>query len=189
MRMPRGCGARRAGCRINFSTTADLRCGRERGVSGPGPGTAARRGAHRLKFGMKMDEQRRGAVRIRAAAVEDSLRRLATDRIDLYNCTSPISKCPSSKRWVRWTTWYARERCARLAPRIFRAINCAHLSRAYSRPAHPAFDDGHFEIGLVQLVRSMRSVASRRNCLDRRRTYSGRRRAAASSIFMPNLRR
>jgi aryl-alcohol dehydrogenase-like predicted oxidoreductase len=47
------------------------------------------------KFGMKMDEQRRGArpeyVR---RAVEDSLRRLGTDRIDLYQLHQPDPEVP-----------------------------------------------------------------------------------------------
>lgn len=47
------------------------------------------------KFGMKMDEQRRGAKPdyIRRAA-EDSLRRLGTDRIDLYQLHQPDPETP-----------------------------------------------------------------------------------------------
>ncbi len=47
------------------------------------------------KFGMKMDEQRRGASPDYVKrAVEDSLKRLGTDRIDLYQLHQPDASVP-----------------------------------------------------------------------------------------------
>jgi aryl-alcohol dehydrogenase-like predicted oxidoreductase len=81
---------------INFFDTADIYGG---GASeeflGRALGADRNRAVIASKFGMKMDEQRRGArpdyVR---RAVEDSLRRLGTDRIDLYQLHEPDPSTP-----------------------------------------------------------------------------------------------
>ncbi|MEO7217768.1 MAG: aldo/keto reductase [Gemmatimonadaceae bacterium] len=84
---------------INFFDTADIYGGG--GVSEEFLGRAL--GSHRAtvvvatKFGMKMDEQRRGARPdyVKQAA-EDSLRRLGTDYIDLYQLHEPDPAVPIS---------------------------------------------------------------------------------------------
>jgi aryl-alcohol dehydrogenase-like predicted oxidoreductase len=81
---------------INFFDTADIYGG---GQSEEFLGRALKERRNGVliatKFGMKMDEQRHGArpeyVR---QAVEDSLRRLGTDRIDLYQQHQPDSEVP-----------------------------------------------------------------------------------------------
>jgi aryl-alcohol dehydrogenase-like predicted oxidoreductase len=81
---------------IHFFDTADIYGG---GASeeflGRALGAERNRAVIASKFGMKMDEQRRGAkpdyVR---RAVEDSLRRLGTDRIDLYQLHEPDPSTP-----------------------------------------------------------------------------------------------
>jgi aryl-alcohol dehydrogenase-like predicted oxidoreductase len=81
---------------INFFDTADIYGG---GQSEEFLGRALKEQRNGVliatKFGMKMDEQRHGArpeyVR---QAVEDSLRRLGTDRIDLYQQHQPDSEVP-----------------------------------------------------------------------------------------------
>jgi aryl-alcohol dehydrogenase-like predicted oxidoreductase len=81
---------------INFFDTADI-YGAGASEEFLGLALGPRRGEVLIasKFGMKMDEQRRGArpeyVR---RAVEDSLRRLATDRIDLYQLHQPDLEVP-----------------------------------------------------------------------------------------------
>jgi aryl-alcohol dehydrogenase-like predicted oxidoreductase len=81
---------------INFFDTADIYGG---GASEEflGGALGPRRGEVLIatKFGMKMDEQRRGArpEYVRRAA-EDSLRRLGTDHIDLYQLHQPDAEVP-----------------------------------------------------------------------------------------------
>src|SRR2546421_4161948 len=81
---------------INFLDTADIY---GNGQSEQFLGEALRGRWNRVviatKFGSKMDDQREGAKPdyIRRA-VEDSLRRLATDRIDLYQLHRPDPKTP-----------------------------------------------------------------------------------------------
>lgn len=82
---------------INFFDTADIYGGGGRSEEFLGRAL----GAHRsdvliaTKFGMQMDEQRTGArpEYVRAAA-EDSLRRLGTDHIDLYQLHQPDPSVP-----------------------------------------------------------------------------------------------
>lgn len=81
---------------INFFDTADI-YGAGASEEFLGRALGSRRGEVLIatKFGMKMDEQRRGAspdyVR---RAVEDSLQRLGTDRIDLYQLHQPDPAVP-----------------------------------------------------------------------------------------------
>jgi aryl-alcohol dehydrogenase-like predicted oxidoreductase len=117
---------------INFFDTADI-YGAGQSEEFLGRALGARRGEVLIatKFGMKMDEQRRGArpEYVRQAA-EDSLRRLGTDRIDLYQLHQPdrgSSHRGNAGRAGR--AWCAPARCARLAVRISRAINCARRRR------------------------------------------------------------
>ncbi|MGA3042869.1 MAG: aldo/keto reductase [Bryobacteraceae bacterium] len=81
---------------INFFDTADI-YGAGASEEFLGLALGARRGDVLIatKFGMKMDEQRRGArpEYVRQAA-EDSLRRLGTDRIDLYQLHQPDADVP-----------------------------------------------------------------------------------------------
>ena len=81
---------------INFFDTADI-YGAGASEEFLGRALGSRRGEILIasKFGMKLDEQRRGArpeyVR---RAVEDSLQRLGTDRIDLYQLHQPDPEVP-----------------------------------------------------------------------------------------------
>ena len=81
---------------INFFDTADI-YGAGASEEFLGRALGARRGSVLIasKFGMRMDEQRHGArpeyVR---RAVEDSLRRLGTDHIDLYQLHQPDLEVP-----------------------------------------------------------------------------------------------
>src|SRR5438067_6231705 len=81
---------------INFFDTADI-YGGTKSEEFLGRALAARRNEAIIatKFGMKVDEQRQGArpeyVR---QACEDSLRRLGTDRIDLYQLHRPDPDVP-----------------------------------------------------------------------------------------------
>ncbi|MGA2743031.1 MAG: aldo/keto reductase [Bryobacteraceae bacterium] len=81
---------------INFFDTADI-YGAGASEEFLGRALSSRRGEILIasKFGMKLDEQRRGArpeyVR---RAVEDSLQRLGTDRIDLYQLHQPDPEVP-----------------------------------------------------------------------------------------------
>jgi aryl-alcohol dehydrogenase-like predicted oxidoreductase len=81
---------------INFFDTADIYGG---GQSEEFLGRALKERRNNVliatKFGMKMDEQRHGArPEYLRQAVEDSLRRLGTDRIDLYQQHQPDPDVP-----------------------------------------------------------------------------------------------
>jgi len=83
------------------------------------------------KFGMKVDEQRQGArpeyVR---AALEDSLRRLKTDRIDLYQLHQPDPTVPIAD------TLGALDAAVRAGK--VREIGCSNFSAAQLREAEAA---------------------------------------------------
>ena len=87
---------------INFFDTADIY---DTGNSEEylGRALAGRRSEAVIatKFGMKFDETRHGASAeyVRRAA-EDSLRRLGTDYIDLYQLHQPDPSTPLPKRWA-----------------------------------------------------------------------------------------
>ncbi len=81
---------------INFFDTADIY---GHGQSEEFMGRALSERRHEVllatKFGMKLDDQRQGAKpEYIRRAVEDSLRRLATDRIDLYQIHKPDPETP-----------------------------------------------------------------------------------------------
>ena len=81
---------------INFFDTADIYgAGQSEEFLGAALGQRRREVIIATKFGMKMDEQRKGArpeYVLRAA--EDSLRRLGTDYIDLYQLHQPDPEVP-----------------------------------------------------------------------------------------------
>ena len=95
------------------------------------------------KFGMKVDEQRQGArpdyVR---QALEDSLRRLRTDRIDLYQLHQPDPAVPIAD------TLAALVEAVRAGK--VREIGCSNFSSAQLREAEAAVRDGAARFVSVQ---------------------------------------
>lgn len=95
------------------------------------------------KFGMKMDEQRRGArpeyVR---QAVEDSLRRLRTDRIDLYQLHQPDPDVPIAD------TLGALDQLVRAGK--VREIGCSNFTGDQLRAAESAVPPGGARFVSVQ---------------------------------------
>jgi aryl-alcohol dehydrogenase-like predicted oxidoreductase len=102
-----------------------------------GPALTGRRDQAVLatKFGMKVDEQRQGAhpdyVR---AALDDSLRRLQTDRIDLYQLHQPDAAVPIAD------TLGALNDAAQAGK--VREIGCSNFSAAQMRAAEAAAKGG-----------------------------------------------
>jgi aryl-alcohol dehydrogenase-like predicted oxidoreductase len=117
---------------INFLDTADI-YGGTRSEEYLGHALAGRRDRVVLatKFGMAVDEQRRGArpdyVR---RALEDSLRRLKTDRIDLYQLHQPDPEVPIAD------TLAALDELVQAGK--VREIGCSNFSAAQLRDAHAA---------------------------------------------------
>jgi aryl-alcohol dehydrogenase-like predicted oxidoreductase len=95
------------------------------------------------KFGMKMDEQRQGAhpgyVR---RAIEDSLRRLRTDRIDLYQLHQPDPSVPIAD------TLGALDELVKAGK--VREIGCSNFSPAQLREAEAAVGPGGARFVSVQ---------------------------------------
>ena len=95
------------------------------------------------KVGMKVDEQRQGArpdyVR---QALEDSLRRLRTDRIDLYQLHQPDPAVPIAE------TLEALDEAVRAGK--VREIGCSNFSAAQLREAQAAVRDGAARFVSVQ---------------------------------------
>ncbi|HEX6748794.1 MAG TPA: aldo/keto reductase [Longimicrobium sp.] len=95
------------------------------------------------KFGMKMDEQRHGArpdyIR---HAVEDSLRRLRTDRIDLYQLHTPDETVPIAD------TLAALDELVRAGK--VREIGCSNFSAAQLHEAADAVRPGAARFASVQ---------------------------------------
>jgi len=132
---------------VNFLDTAD--------IYGPGGlseeylGRALSEGGRRdrvvlaSKFGMKMDEQRQGAhpgyVR---RAIEDSLRRLRTDRIDLYQLHQPDPSVPVAD------TLGALDELVKAGK--VREIGCSNFSPAQLREAEAAVGPGGARFVSVQ---------------------------------------
>ena len=121
---------------INFFDTADI-YGAGQSEEFLGRALAARRGEALIatKFGMKMDEQRRGArpEYVRQAA-EDSLRRLGTDRIDLYQLPQPDAEVPIAE------TLGALDDLVRAGK--VREIGCSNFSGDQLRAAGAAVREG-----------------------------------------------
>src|SRR5579872_2598523 len=95
------------------------------------------------KFGMKVDERRQGArpEYVRRAA-EDSLRRLGTDRIDLYQLHRPDPSVPIAD------TLEALDGLVRAGK--VRAIGCSNFSRAQLIEARAATKSGAARFVSVQ---------------------------------------
>ena len=115
---------------IDLFDTADI-YGRGQSETFLGRALGTRRGEAVIatKFGMRMDDERRGAhpdyVR---RAVEDSLRRLGTDRIDLYQIHEPDPAVPIAD------TLGALDDLVRAGK--VREIGCSNFSPAQLREAH-----------------------------------------------------
>ena len=129
---------------INFFDTADIYGG---GQSEEFLGRALGRRRDEVliatKFGMRMDEQRRGArpeyVR---QAVKDSLRRLGTDRIDLYQLHQPDPQTPVAE------TLGALDELVRAGK--VREIGCSNFSEEQLRAAGAAVREGAARFAGVQ---------------------------------------
>jgi aryl-alcohol dehydrogenase-like predicted oxidoreductase len=95
------------------------------------------------KFGMKVDEQRQGArpAYVRAA-LDDSLKRLQTDRIDLYQLHQPDPSVPIAD------TLGALDQAVRAGK--VREIGCSNFSAAQLREAEAAVRDGAARFVSVQ---------------------------------------
>lgn len=119
---------------INFFDTADI-YGQGQSEEYLGRAVAGRRDQVVIasKFGMKMDENRRGAhpdyIR---RAVEDSLTRLGTDYIDYYQLHTPDSQVPIAD------TLGALEELAERG--LVREIGCSNFSVAQLQEAQSAAD-------------------------------------------------
>jgi aryl-alcohol dehydrogenase-like predicted oxidoreductase len=120
------------GAGINFFDTADIYGGGEsEEFLGRALGTRRRGVVVATKFGMKMDERRRGArpEYVRQAA-EDSLRRLGTDYIDLYQLHQPDPETPIAE------TLGALDELVKAGK--VREIGCSNFSAAQLREAAAA---------------------------------------------------
>ncbi len=95
------------------------------------------------KFGMAVDDRRKGAkpAYVRQA-LEDSLRRLATDRIDLYQLHQPDSSTPISETLGALDDLVAAGK--------IREIGCSNFSAAQLREAHAAVASGAARFVSVQ---------------------------------------
>ena len=96
------------------------------------------------KFGMQVDEQRKGgrSPSTCAARLEDSLRRLGTDRIDLYQLHQPDPETPIAD------TLGALDELVRAGK--VREIGCSNFSAEQLREAEAAADGGGARFVSVQ---------------------------------------
>ena len=95
------------------------------------------------KFGMPVDKERRGAKPDYVhRALEDSLRRLGTDRVDLYILHAPDPDTPIAD------TLEALDACVQAGKA--RQIGCSNFSAAQLRQAHQAVADGAARFVCVQ---------------------------------------
>jgi len=121
---------------INFFDTADIYgAGASEEFLGLALGPRREHVLIATKFGMKMDEQRHGArpEYVRQAA-EDSLRRLGTDRIDLYQLHQPDAEVPIAE------TLGALDDLVRAGK--VREIGCSNFSRDQLGAADAAVREG-----------------------------------------------
>jgi aryl-alcohol dehydrogenase-like predicted oxidoreductase len=129
---------------INFLDTADI-YGATQSEEFLGKALAGRRDQVVLatKFGMKVDDARQGAkpAYVRQAA-EDSLRRLATDRIDLYQLHQPDPETPIAD------TLAAMDELVQSGK--VREIGCSNFSAEQIREAEAAVKDGAARFVSVQ---------------------------------------
>jgi aryl-alcohol dehydrogenase-like predicted oxidoreductase len=129
---------------INFFDTADI-YGDTQSEQFLGRALAGRRGRVILatKFGMRVDDQRQGArpAYVRQA-LEDSLRRLATDHIDLYQLHTPDATTPIAD------TLAALDDLVRAGK--VRQIGCSNFSAAQLREAQAAVGAGAARFVSVQ---------------------------------------
>lgn len=129
---------------INFLDTADI-YGGTRSEEYLGQALRGRRDDVVLatKFGMKVDEQRQGArPDYMRQALEDSLRRLKTDRIDLYQLHQPDPAVPIAD------TLAALDEAVRAGK--VREIGCSNFSAAQLREAQAAVQSGAARFVSVQ---------------------------------------
>ncbi len=129
---------------VNFFDTADIYGG---GQSEEFLGRALRsrrkQAVIATKFGMKMDENRHGArPEYVMQAAEDSLRRLGTDYIDLYQLHQPDPSTPIAD------TLEALDRLVRAGK--VREIGCSNFSAAQLREAAAAVKQGRARFVSVQ---------------------------------------
>jgi aryl-alcohol dehydrogenase-like predicted oxidoreductase len=134
---------------INFFDTADIYGA---GASEEFLGQALGQRRHQVliatKFGMKMDEQRRGASpEYMRRAVEDSLQRLGTDSIDLYQLHQPDPDVPIAE------TLGALDDLVRAGK--VREIGCSNFSGDQLRAAEAAVREGGARFVSVQNQYSM----------------------------------
>ncbi len=129
---------------VNFFDTADI-YGAGESERFLGRALGGRRGEAIVatKFGMKMDERRRGAKpEYVQQAIEDSLKRLGTDRIDLYQLHQPDPNTP-----VADTLGALNDLV--VAGKV-REIGCSNFSGAQLREAEAAVEQGAARFVSVQ---------------------------------------
>jgi aryl-alcohol dehydrogenase-like predicted oxidoreductase len=129
---------------INFFDTADIYGGgQSEEFLGRALGKRRASVVVATKFGMKMDDQRRGArpAYVRQAA-EDSLRRLGTDYIDLYQLHQPDPEAPVAD------TLGALDELVKAGK--VREIGCSNFSAAQLRDAVAAVKPGAARFVSVQ---------------------------------------
>ncbi len=129
---------------INFFDTADVYGGtKSEEFLGRAFGTRRDEVVLATKFGHKVDEDRRGArPEYIAQAVEDSLRRLQTDRIDLYQLHTPDPSTPIAD------TLEALDKLVKAGK--VREIGCSNFSVAQLREAEAAVKQGAARFVSVQ---------------------------------------
>jgi aryl-alcohol dehydrogenase-like predicted oxidoreductase len=134
---------------INFFDTADIYgAGASEEFLGRALGSRRKDVLIATKFGMKMDEERRGASPgYIKRAVEDSLQRLGTDRIDLYQLHQPDPEVPIAE------TLGALDELVRAGK--VREIGCSNFSSDRLRAAEAAVKEGDARFVSVQNQYSM----------------------------------
>lgn len=129
---------------VNFFDTADMYGDtRSEVLLGQALGGRREQAVVATKFGWRLDDQRHGAkpAYVRRA-VEDSLRRLGTDRIDLYQLHQPDPETPIAQ------TLAALDELVRAGK--VREIGCSNFSAAQLREAQAAVRDGAARFVSVQ---------------------------------------